>query len=225
MTGGVIFGQANDDDDGNSPLSDLGAVNLIELIGDADDTDADGNGKNDAAFTDDLNLGSVDIIGIGDGVADGESRTDAGIVFNGGTDNSREAGTVDPGLDNGDDDTLVINTFSADVRFNGSVRLDSDVTIDTDQDADTLVGGADVLFTNDAFIDSQLNLAGTASEGNDLVLDVGIASVFFNENIGALDKGELGQLVVQEADGFQDAAYHGSADGADGRGDLRPGQR
>ena len=41
----MIFGQANDDDDGNSPLSDLGAVNLIELIGDADDTDADGNEK------------------------------------------------------------------------------------------------------------------------------------------------------------------------------------
>ena len=103
----------------------------------------------------------------------------------------------------------MINTFSADVRFNGSVRLDSDVTIDTDQDADTLVGGADVLFTNDAFIDSQLNLAGTASEGNDLVLDVGIASVFFNENIGALDKGELGQLVVQEADGFRGTALTG----------------
>ena len=42
-----------------------------------------------------------------------------------------------------------------------------------------MTGGATVRFTNDASINSD------TSEGNDLELDVGIASVFFNEDIGA----------------------------------------
>ena len=202
ITGGVIFGQANNDDDGITPGTDTGAVNLIELIGDIDTGVLDTTPTiNEANLTFDLDLGSVDIIGIGATAAgDGEQRTTAGIVFNGGTDNSREAGDVTGAFnDNADDDQLTINTTSDDIRLNGSVRLDSDVRIDTDETALTSTGGADILFTNDAFVDSQGDTT-NGSEGNDLVLDAGIASVFFNENIGAGTDGELGQLIVEEAD-------------------------
>ena len=191
-TGGVVFGQSaasiDDDDDGVSASDDVGAVNFIELVGDT------GTGS-ESTF--DLNLGSLDIIGIGNLTgSDGEQRSASGIVFNGGNDNSRDTGVVD--------DLLTIQTTNDDIRLNGSVRLDSDVVLDTDlDDSDDLtrpsVTGGDVLFTNDAFVDSQ------SSEANDLTLDAGAQSVFFNENIGAGVAGELGQLIVEEADGLNDA--------------------
>ena len=164
----VVFGQAATDDNGTSPLNDGGVVNQINLVGDT------GTGSD---ATDDLNLGSIEILGA--------------IVFNGGNSNSRLTGGA--GLNNTNDDTLTITTTSDDVRFNGAVRLDSDVRIDTDETANT-TGGADILFTNDAAIDS------FDSEANDLVLDAGVASVFFNEDIGAGTNGQLGQLIVEEAD-------------------------
>ena len=105
---------------------------------------------------------------------------DGGIVFNAG-----------PGAD----DVLTLETTGDPVRLNGPVSLETDVRIDTDdQDNDTV--GGDVLFTNDAPIDSQL------SEFNELVIDAGTARVFFNEDIGAnADESKLGRLVIEEADG------------------------
>ena len=105
--GGVVFGQSvsslADDDDGISPAVDAGAVNLVRLVGDV------GTGSE---TTYDLNLGSLDIIGIGTLVSGtGELRSGAGIVFNGGNDNSRDTGLVD--------DVLVVQTASNDVRLNG----------------------------------------------------------------------------------------------------------
>ena len=122
-------------------------------------------------------------------------------MFNGGNDNSRDTATID--------DVLTIQTTNDDIRLNGSVRLDSDVVIDTDlDDSDDLtrpsMTGGDVLFTNDAFVDSQSDVSGD-SEGNTLQLDAGRQSIFFNEDIGALTGGELGQLIVEEADGLDDA--------------------
>ena len=90
-------------------------MNFIELVGDT------GTGS-ETSF--DLNLGSEDIIGIGNLTSsDGEARTTAGVIFNGGNDNSRSADSADS-LNNGNDDLLVIQTASNDVRINGSVRLE-----------------------------------------------------------------------------------------------------
>ena len=89
-----------------------------------------------------------------------------------------------------------MTTTSEDVRLNGAVTLSADVRIDTDETAATGTGGADVLFTNDAPIDSQL------TEANDLVIDAGVASVFFNEDLGAAAAtSELGRLEIEQADG------------------------
>ena len=93
------------------------------------------------ATTYDLNLGSLDIIGIGTlASGTGELRSGAGIVFNGGNDNSRNGAG---GRRAGD------QTASNDVRLNGAVRLDGTCVLDTDRDdADDLArpstdGGGD----------------------------------------------------------------------------------
>ena len=113
-----------------------------------------------------LDIGAGDVIG------------GTGIVFNGGT----AAGL------------LTIETTTDAVRFNGAVELQTDVRIDTDVVAASGAEVGNVLFTNDASIDSQV------SEANDLVIDAGAASVFFNEDIGHLTNGELGRLVIEQAD-------------------------
>ena len=51
------------------------------------------------------------------------------------------------------------------------------------------------------------------------MLDAGRQSVFFNEDLAALVNGELGQLIVEEADGLDDAGA------ATRRGGVRPGGR
>ena len=89
-----------------------------------------------------------------------------------------------------------IETTSAAVRINGAVTLNTDLRIDTDETAVAGTGGANVTFTNDTPIDSQV------IEGNDLTIDAGTAQVFFNEDIGnAAADTELGLLVIEEATG------------------------
>ena len=187
------------DDNGTSPTDDPGVVNIINLIGDTG-TGADG--------TFDLDLGSVDIIGVGTAAQDGNTRNAAGIVLNGGDDNSRDADSTLAGTDNSDDDELRITTTSDDVRFNGHVFLGSDVVIDQDVAGGV---GADVLFTNDAFIDSASNGA-ELPEGNDLEIDAGTQNVFFNDDIGAGTDGQLGQLLITQADA---SVVFGQADADD----------
>jgi len=105
-----------------------------------------------------------------------------GITFNG--------GTVGAG------DQLTIETTEDAVRINGAVTLATDVRIDTDVAGASGVEVGNVTFTNDSPIDSAL------TEANDLVLDAGTASVFFNEDIGAAaDTSELGRLEIEQADG------------------------
>ncbi|MBM81193.1 MAG: hypothetical protein CMJ78_11450, partial [Planctomycetaceae bacterium] len=174
-TGGVIFGQAAADDDGMSPTNDTGGVNVVNIVGDT------GTGA-DATF--DIDLGTVDIIGRG--ADDGNTRNGAGIVLNGGNVNSTTFGAAE--------DTITFNTTSDDVRFNGHVVLASDATIDVDETTDTATGGADVLFTNDAFIDS------VANEANSINIDAGTQNVFFNEDIGGGTNQQIGSLIVTEAD-------------------------
>ncbi|MCY2994718.1 MAG: hypothetical protein NTY19_43685, partial [Planctomycetota bacterium] len=112
------------------------------------------------------------------------------IVFNG--------GTAAPG------DKLTIQTTSDAVRINGAVTLSTDVRIDTDaidtDDLTTSLTGANILFTNDASINSQANAGNTDTEANSLVLDAGVASVLFNEDIGNGANGPLGRVIVEEAD-------------------------
>ena len=101
-----------------------------------------------------------------------------GIVFNGGS-----AGNL-----------LTLQSTGDFVRLNGAVTLQTDVVLDTDlHDANDQ--GGDVTFTRAGTVDSQ------ASEANDLAIDAGSDSVFFNADIGAGTNGQLGHLVVSEADG------------------------
>ena len=85
------------------------------------------------------------------------------------------------------------------------MRLDSHLAIDTDpNDADDLttsLTGASILFTNDASVDSQANSGNTATEANQLTLDAGHGSLRFNEDLGQRTNGQLGRLIVEEADG------------------------
>ena len=116
-----------------------------------------------------------------------------GIVLNG--------GTVTAG------DKLTITTTSDAVRFNGAVTLSTDVRIDTSVGAASGLEVGNVLFTNDASIDS------FASEANDLVINAGLASVYFNEDLGTAVGGELGRLEVERADG---GVVFGQADNESG---------
>ncbi|MDA1164960.1 MAG: hypothetical protein O3B13_17835, partial [Planctomycetota bacterium] len=88
---------------------------------------------------------------------------------------------------NGAGTGITFQTSDDDIRFNGQVQLQSDVTLDTSD------GAGDVTFTNDASIDSQ------NGENNGLTIDAGTASVFFNEDIGAVQA--LGALNIERANG------------------------
>ncbi len=107
-------------------------------------------------------------LGVGGNVIGG-----AGIVLNGG------AGT------------LTIQTTGDAIRFNGATTLSSSVVLDTDSTDNNSQGGI-VTFTNDAPIDSELD------EHNDFTIDVGTASIVFNEDIGATNR--IGAFTVTEAD-------------------------
>src|SRR3990172_3015849 len=99
-------------------------------------------------------------------------------------------------LNGGDGGLLTIETGEDAVRFNGPVMLQTDVRIDTDAAVATGAEVGDVLWTNDAPIDS------ADGEASDLVIDAGTARVLFNEDVGASAAGsELGQLEVEEAGG------------------------
>jgi autotransporter-associated beta strand protein len=92
-------------------------------------------------------------------------------------------------------DLLTITTAVDAVRINGPVTLQTDVRIDTDVAAASGLEVGNVLFTNDAPLDS------ADDEANDLVIDAGAAAVWFNEDIGHARAGsELGHLEVERAD-------------------------
>src|SRR3970282_191376 len=92
----------------------------------------------------------------------------------------------------GEGGLLTIETGEDAVRFNGPVMLQTDVRIDTDAAVATGAELGDVLWTNDAPIDS------ADGEASDLVIDAGTARVLFNEDIGAASEGsELGRLEVR----------------------------
>ena len=80
---------------------------------------------------------------------------------------------------------FTLTTTNDSVRFNGAVELQTDVRVDTGS------GVGDVLFTNDASVDSQFG------ETNDLVIDVGTGRVLFNEDLGGTIR--LGALTVEHA--------------------------
>lgn len=96
-----------------------------------------------------------------------------GIVFNGGS------------------TLLTVTTNNANVRLNGAVTLNSNLKIDTG------AGVGDITFTaastGSGRIDSQ------TGEHNDLTLNAGTGSIFFNGNIGANQS--LGSLIVDTAAG------------------------
>ena len=58
-----------------------------------------------------------------------------------------------------------------------------------------------ILFTHDAPIDSQANSGNTASEANQLTLDVAMAACGSTKTSGQGANGQLGRLIVAEADG------------------------
>ena len=90
---------------------------------------------------------------------------------------------------NGGASLLIITTTNSNVRLNGAVTLNSNVKIDTG------AGAGDITFTaanaGTGRIDSQVN------EHNDLTLNAGTGSVFFNGNIGGTQT--LGNLIVEAA--------------------------
>ena len=145
--------------------------------------DADGGTPVAAAITTVRTTGAIDIGSAG-------PIGSRGIVFDG--------GLLPASL-------LTVSTSSGSVPLNGAVRLDSHLAIDTDpSDADDLttsLTGASILFTHDAPIDSQANSGNTASEANRLTLDAGVGSLRFNEDLGQRTHGQLGRLIVEEADG------------------------
>src|SRR6185436_19442508 len=104
---------------------------------------------------------------------------------------------------------LTITTTDDDVRLNGAVTLNSDLTIDTGS-----VGAGDITFTNSATINSQ------GAEHNDLVLNAGTGSVFFNANIGAATRTpSLGTMTVTTASG---GVTFGQTDANSGAGGTGP---
>src|SRR5262249_36360528 len=94
----------------------------------------------------------------------------SGIIFNGGA------------------NPLTITTTGDNVRLNGAVTLNSGLKIDTG----SAVGG-DITFTSNSPIDSQ------SGEHNDLTLNAGTGSIFFNGNIGAQQS--IGNLIIDTAAG------------------------
>ncbi len=104
-------------------------------------------------------------------------------------------------LNNGDG-TLDLSTTDDTVRFNGFVTLASDVDINTN--FTPLSGGATVTFTEAAMInslrDETLDIDDnlTYDEHNDLTIDVGVAQVLFNNDIGTVQS--LGALTITQAD-------------------------
>ncbi len=92
---------------------------------------------------------------------------------------------------NGGASPFFINTTGDAVRFNGAVTLGTNLVLDTDSTDNNTQGGS-LTFTNDAPLNSQ------AGEHNNLVLDVGTASVTFNENIG--ETTSIGAMTINEAD-------------------------
>src|SRR4029078_922436 len=104
---------------------------------------------------------------------------------------------------NGGAGLLTITTTNSDVRFNGAVTLNSDVTIDTGGGAGNITFTAGNAGTGK--IDSQAN------EHNDLTLNAGTGSVFFNGNIGTTAAAPLGSVVVDPAAG---GVTFGGADNA-----------
>src|SRR6185369_4589056 len=114
-------------------------------------------------------------IDIGTGLTAADVIAGTGITFNGG------AGP------------LTVTTTNSPVRLNGVVTLNTNLTIDTG------AGPGDITFTaanvlagaGTGRIDSQLG------EHNDLTLNAGTGSVFFNGNVGSVQT--LGQLLVDTA--------------------------
>jgi hypothetical protein len=127
-------------------------------------------------------FGAADVANVGGGDVVTSVATDGAIdIGSGTTDDDIIIGGI---VLNGDAGGITFLTTNDTVRFNGPVSLLSDATLDT--------GNAAVTFTNDASIDGQ------AGESNGLTLDVGTASVFFNENIGETQA--VGGIVVERAD-------------------------
>ncbi|MGZ0167411.1 MAG: beta strand repeat-containing protein, partial [Planctomycetales bacterium] len=148
------------------------------------------------AGADDLTLGSLTVtsaVGVTFGNNDGVTSVMAdGSIDIGSATTIGASGITFDGVATG----TTIETTSDTVRFNGAVTLNTDLRIDTDETASAATGGANVTFTNDTPINSQ------ATEGNDLMIDAGIAQVFFNEDIGnAAADTELGLVVIEEATG------------------------
>src|SRR4029078_844324 len=92
---------------------------------------------------------------------------------------------------NGASSLLTVTTNNANVRLNGEVTLNSNLKIDTG------LGAGDITFTTanagSGKVDSQ------TGEHNDLTLDAGTGSIFFNGNIG--ENQSLGSLIVDAAAG------------------------
>src|SRR6185503_15734951 len=114
---------------------------------------------------------------IGTGLAATDVIGGTGIVFNGGS------------------SPLTVTTTNSAVRLNGAVTLNTNVKLDTGS------GAGDITFTaanviagaGTGRIDSQ------TGEHNDLTLNAGTGSVFFNGNIGGVQT--LGSLLVETAAG------------------------
>jgi hypothetical protein len=110
--------------------------------------------------------------------------------------------------------TLSLVTTSDAVRLNGAVELRSHAVIDTSDGQATTEAGADIRFTDDTPIDSQLG------EYNDLTLTAGTGQVEFNANIGAYEA--LNRLEITLADG---GVVWGASDQTEGpEGDRGPVQ-
>src|SRR5205085_409385 len=103
---------------------------------------------------------------------------------------------------------LTLTTTNDAVRLNGAVTVNSDLTIDTG------AGVGDITFTSSATINSQ------GAEHNDLLLNAGTGSVFFNGNIGAATgTSSLGLLTITTAAG---GVTFGQSDTNTGSGGTAP---